>query len=94
MPLRKYSPRNYKRTRFIKISNHANNKCQPGVSRIRLIDNSNTIDRIARITTPQITNNSFESSIFNGTSFDGNSGSDSFESLILSAGCLGPSSFI
>ena len=56
----------------------------------RLINNVNTIVRIAQITTPQITNNPLEYSFFNGTIFDNN---NDFESLILPAGCLPSSSF-
>jgi hypothetical protein len=66
--------------------NNANNIYQTRVS----IDNSNTIDRITRLTTSQITKNSFENDFFNGTSFkDGND----LESLILPSGFSGPSSF-
>ncbi|GET63573.1 hypothetical protein GLOIN_2v1669548 [Rhizophagus irregularis DAOM 181602=DAOM 197198] len=53
------------------------------VSQIQLIINSNTIDRIARITTPQISNNPIENDFFNGTSFYDN---NSFEHLILPSG--------
>ncbi|RIA90343.1 hypothetical protein C1645_823475 [Glomus cerebriforme] len=75
------------RNRFTNLANNANNLSQNQVSRI---NNTNTLDRIARITTPQQTiNNSFESAFFNGTKFDDN---NSFESLILPAGCSGPSS--
>ena len=38
-------------------------------NRIRSINNSSTIDRIARLTTPQITKNLFENNFFNGTKF-------------------------
>lgn len=58
--------------------NNANNK-----NNARLIDNSDTINRIARLTTPQITNNSFGNNLFNGTSFNDD---NSFASLILPAG--------
>lgn len=53
------------------------------ISNVRLIDNSDTIDRIAQLTTPQITNNSFGNNLFNGTSFNDD---NSFVSLILPAG--------
>jgi hypothetical protein len=53
------------------------------VSLIRPINNFSTIDRIARITTPQITNNPIENDFFNGASFYDN---NDFESLILPAG--------
>ncbi|GBB89644.1 hypothetical protein RclHR1_01640006 [Rhizophagus clarus] len=55
---------------------------QGRVSRIRSINS--TIGRIAQIITPQITDNPIENGFFNGTSFHDN---NSFESLILPAGC-------
>lgn len=54
------------------------------------IINSITIDRIARITTPQITDNLFANDLFNGTNFHND---NSLESLILPAGSSVPSFF-
>src|ERR1044072_6750449 len=55
----------FQRYRFINLANNTNNINQKRVPRIRRIrrinnTNTNTLDRIAQITTPQITNNSFE----------------------------------
>uniref|UniRef100_U9TVT3 Uncharacterized protein n=1 Tax=Rhizophagus irregularis (strain DAOM 181602 / DAOM 197198 / MUCL 43194) TaxID=747089 RepID=U9TVT3_RHIID len=77
--------------RLINVANNINNVNinRNRVAQIRPINNSNTIDRIVRITTPQITNNSIENDFFNGTSFHDN---NSFESLILPAGCSATSS--
>ena len=69
-------------------TNNTNDKNQ--TRRICLINNNATIDRIVRITTPQITSNSFENDFFNGASFHC---SNSLESSILPTGCLGSSSF-
>jgi hypothetical protein len=73
-------------SQYINTANNVNNinTNRNRVSQIRPINNSCTIDRIARITTPQITNNPIENDFFNGTSFYDN---NSFESLILPAGC-------
>ena len=49
--------------------------------------NSNTINRFARIITPQISNNSFENDFFNGTSFREDESLESLEILMLPAGC-------
>ncbi|PKC65322.1 hypothetical protein RhiirA1_461207 [Rhizophagus irregularis] len=89
------SSRNYGQrgtSQFINVANNTNNVNinRNRVAQIRLINNSSTIDRIARINTPQITNNSTENDFFNGTSFYDN---NSFESLILPAGCSTTSSF-
>jgi hypothetical protein len=51
-------------------------------SQNRSINNAETIDRIARIIVPQITNNPLENDFFNGANFHENG---SFGSLILSA---------
>ncbi|CAB4428430.1 unnamed protein product [Rhizophagus irregularis] len=88
------SSRNYGQrgtSRFINVANNTNNVNinRNRVAQIRPINNSNTIDRIALINTPQITNNSIENDFFNGTSFYDN---NSFESLILPAGCSTTSS--
>ena len=84
-----YMPRNYERRarRMLRFIN------QRRISRIRirLMNNSNTIDRLVQITTPQITNNVFENDFFNGTSFHDN---NSVETLILPAGCSGNSIFL
>lgn len=64
---------------IMNIANNANNKNQTR-RRICLINNSATIDRIVRITTPQITSNPLENDFFNGASFHCD---DSLESLIL-----------
>jgi len=61
----------------------ANNNQNHSLQICRL-NNSNTIDRIVRITTPQITNNPIENDFFNGKSFHDD---NNFESLILPAGC-------
>jgi hypothetical protein len=61
-------------------ANNANNR-----NNVRFIDNSDTIGRIARLTTSQITNNLFENNLLNGTSFNDD---NSFVSLILPAGVL------
>jgi hypothetical protein len=87
------SSNNYRRgtrgtRRFI---NNTNNINQSRISQIRLINNTNAIDRIARAATLQLTNNSFEKNLFNGTSFHDNIGN--LESLILPAGCSVSSSF-
>jgi len=63
---------------LVNNANNANNN-----NKARLIDNSDTIDRIARLTTPQITENSLENDLLNGTRFNDN---DSFVSLILPSG--------
>src|SRR5439155_1200631 len=77
------------RNRFINLANNANNINQSRVSRGRLINNNNTLVRIARIAMPQITNNPFENNFFNGTNFQDD---NSLESLILPAGWFGSSS--
>ncbi|GES95330.1 hypothetical protein GLOIN_2v1782020 [Rhizophagus clarus] len=51
--------------------------------RINSVRNSDTIDRISRINTPQITKTAFEDFFFNGTDFREDK---SFESLILPMG--------
>ena len=72
-------------------NNNANNTNQALVSQIRPINNSNTIDRIARLPPmPQITENSFENVLFNGTNFKDE---NSLESSILPAGFSGSSLF-
>ncbi|CAG8499695.1 20488_t:CDS:2 [Rhizophagus irregularis] len=73
-------------SRFVNMTNNVNNidTNQNRVAQIRPINNSTTIDRIARMTTPQITNNPIENDFFNGTSFYDN---NNFESLILPTGC-------
>uniref|UniRef100_U9TBG3 Uncharacterized protein n=1 Tax=Rhizophagus irregularis (strain DAOM 181602 / DAOM 197198 / MUCL 43194) TaxID=747089 RepID=U9TBG3_RHIID len=88
------SSRNYGQhgtSQFINVANNTNNVNinRNRVAQIRPINNSSTIDRIARINTPQITNNSIENDFFNGTNFYDN---NSFESLILPAGCSATSS--
>jgi hypothetical protein len=70
------------RNQFINLANNANH--------IRFANYLSTIDRIARLTTPQITNDPLENDFFNGVE---NFCDNSFESLILPAGCLGSSSF-
>ena len=60
MSSRSYEQRNSSRrarrtSRFIIMANNANNMNQNRVPRIRLIDNSNTINRITQLITPQIT---------------------------------------
>ena len=77
------------RLNIMNITNNTNNKNQ--TRRICLINNNATIDRITRITTPQITSNPFENDFFNRASFHCNS--NSLESSILPTGCLGSSSF-
>jgi len=78
------------RDRFIRLANNRNNLNQNRVSRIR-INNANTLDQIARISIPQITNNPLEQNFFNGVNFDDN---NDLEYLILPAGCFsGSSSF-
>ncbi|RIA99464.1 hypothetical protein C1645_811500 [Glomus cerebriforme] len=76
----------FQRNQFINLANNANN-----INNIRLTDNVSTIDRIARITTRQITNNTLENDFFNGAG-NFNDNNNSLESLILPAGCLGSSS--
>ena len=82
------APRNYRpRTRRTsRPANNANNINQNRILRTRStnINNSRTIDRIARIALTQNTSNSFENDFFNGTRFHDD---NSFESLILPAGC-------
>ena len=73
------------RLNIMNIANNANNKNKNQAHRICLINNHVTIDRIARITTPQITSNPFENDFFNGASFHC---SNSLESSILPTGCL------
>ncbi|CAB4428437.1 unnamed protein product [Rhizophagus irregularis] len=70
-----------RRTR--RTSRFLSNVTQNRVSRIRLKSNAHTIDRIARITTRQISNNPLENNFYNGTNFDENK---SFEYLILPIG--------
>ncbi|GES95335.1 hypothetical protein GLOIN_2v1773585 [Rhizophagus clarus] len=72
-----------KRT-FVRLANNIN-----------IIRNSDNVDRISRINTPQITKNDFENDFFNGTNFYGDK---SFQSLILPSdgscgSCLGTSLF-
>jgi hypothetical protein len=67
--------RNYRRI-FINMTNHSRN------SRNSRLINSH-VNTIIQIPTPQICNNPFEESLFNGSSFSSN---DSFETLILPAG--------
>jgi len=79
MSLRKYRQRNYQRRIRRTLRTNQNH--------IYSINNhSNTINRIVRIITPQITVSSFENSFFNGTSFNDN---NSYASLILPAGFSG-----
>ncbi|CAB4390965.1 hypothetical protein RhiirA5_497431 [Rhizophagus irregularis] len=71
------------RNRFINLANNANN--------IRFTNNLSTIDQIARLATPQITDNPLDDDFFNGAgNFCNNN--NSLDSLILPAGCLGSSS--
>lgn len=72
------------RDRFKNLANNANH--------IRFTNNLSTIDQIAQLTTPQITNNPLENDFFNGVeNFCDND--NSLETLILPAGCLGSSTF-
>ncbi|GBB85307.1 hypothetical protein RclHR1_11870008 [Rhizophagus clarus] len=73
----------FQRNQFIRLANNVNNINQNRVLRIRPIDNTATLDRIARINNRQITNNYFEQSFFDGTNFNDDR---SLESLILPAG--------
>lgn len=74
------STKNYKQITRGKINaNDINNVIPIHASRIYSINNADTIDRIARIIVPQITNNPFENDFFNGTRFQENN------TLILSA---------
>ena len=88
------SSRNYEQGRRenSQITNNANNnKTQ---RRIRLVNNADTIDRIARIITPQDTKNRYEDHFFNGVKdFNDNGDNGNLESLILPAGFSGTSSF-
>jgi hypothetical protein len=70
------------RLNIMNIANNANNNNQTR-RRICLINNNATIDRIARITTPQITSDPFENDFFNGASFHYD---NRLESLILPTG--------
>jgi hypothetical protein len=79
---RNYSQKTLDTSRFVNQNRDQN--------RISQISNSNTIDRIARITTPQITDNILVNDFFNGTKFHND---NSFESLILPAGSSAPSFF-
>jgi len=88
MSPRNYGQRSYKRR--TRGTSYGNNINQNRISQIRRLNNSNTIDRIVRITTPQITNDVIKNDFFNGTSFQDN---NSFESLTLPAGCSISSSF-
>jgi hypothetical protein len=81
----------FQRNKFKRLANDANNINQNRVSQIRLT-NTNTIDQIVRLTVPQITSDPFENNFFNGVK-DFDDGNNSFESLVLPAGCLGSSSF-
>ncbi|PKK70640.1 hypothetical protein RhiirC2_779440 [Rhizophagus irregularis] len=72
---RNYSRRALRTSRFVNQNQNQNRNSQ--------IINSNTIDRIARITTPQITDNLFANDLFNGTNFHNDSNP---ESLILPSG--------
>jgi hypothetical protein len=85
MSSRNYEQRARMNSRFTNIVNDANNQ-----SRIHLVNNANTIDRIARIITPQVTKNRFENNFFNGTNFHD---SDNLKSLILPTEVLGSSLF-
>jgi hypothetical protein len=70
-------------------ANNANNNSNENRgSRLRLINNTKTLDLISRINIPQISNNDYVQSFFNGTDFNG---ANNFEH-ILSAGCLPSSS--
>jgi hypothetical protein len=89
MPLRNYRRRIYRMTRF--DANNVNNINRNRIARIRLINNTNTLDRISRIVVPQITDNPFEQTFFNGTNF--NNDINSFESLILPVGWFPSSLF-
>ncbi|GBB83819.1 hypothetical protein RclHR1_10490003 [Rhizophagus clarus] len=70
------------RNQFINLANNANH--------IRFANNLSTIDQIARLTTPQITNDPFENDLFNGVE---NFYDNSLESLILPSGFSGPLTF-
>jgi len=72
------------RNQFINLANNANN--------IRFTNHLSTVDQIARLTTPQITNNPLEDDFFNGMVNLNDDISSSLESRILPAGCLGSSS--
>jgi hypothetical protein len=83
--LRNYNRRTRRTSRLINMANNANNinRNINHISRIRVLNNVDTLYRIVRINTPQITNNSLQDSFFNGTTFNN---SDNFESLILPSG--------
>ena len=78
------------RIRFKRLANNANNIIQNHTSRFRSINNADTLRRIARINTPQITNIPFERDFFGGTNFYDNNNPDY---LIYPIGSLGYSSF-
>jgi hypothetical protein len=87
------SSRNERRTyEMLQVMNKENNNANNiNQTRVRsLINNSDTIDRIARIaSTPQITNNPLVKNFFDGVKF---SDDNSFEASISPAGCLPSSS--
>jgi hypothetical protein len=72
---RSYRQRSYRR-QFINMTNQARNP-----RNFRLINDH--VNTIIQITTPQICNNPFEDSLFNGTNISSN---NSFETLILPVG--------
>ncbi|CAG8515990.1 7918_t:CDS:2 [Funneliformis mosseae] len=72
--------------------NNDNDKSQNEISQNRSINNTNTLERIARLTT-QITNKPFENNLFNGTNFNNLNNNNNVESLILPSGCFETSSF-
>ena len=53
----------HQRQQFTDLANNVNNIIQ------NHIDNADTIDRISRMVTPQVTNNIYQDNFFNGTSF-------------------------
>ena len=84
MESRNFEQRTRENSRITNITNNTNQ------NRIRLVNNSNTIYRISRIITPQVTRNQFENDFFNGAKFHD---SDDLETLILSStGFLGSTS--
>lgn len=69
-------------------NNANNNRCGSRSSRLRLINNTISLERIAQINRPQISDNYFVQTFFNGTDFNG---ANNFEH-VLPAGSLPSSS--
>ncbi|GBB87510.1 hypothetical protein RclHR1_00140014 [Rhizophagus clarus] len=70
------------RQQFVNLANNANNINH------NMMRHNETLNRIAQINVPQVTNNQFGDNFFNGTNFNNDSNNQDIQSLILPAGSL------